>query len=90
MIKADYESGYLTVQGPSNQVCAEIEILLREFYEIVKGQEGEEHAEELIRRIVKNAMRPLEERMREAQEEDQVEVFAEAIQKAFKDGGFRS
>lgn len=90
MIKVDYESRYLIVQGPQDQVCVEIETLLREFYENVKGQAGEEHAEELIRRIVKNAMRPLEERMREAQEEDQVEVFAEAIQKAFKDGGFRS
>ena len=33
---------------------------------------------------------PMEERMRAAQEENQVEAFAEAIQKAFKDGGFRS
>ncbi len=90
MIKADYESGYLTMRGPQGQVCMEMEMLLHEFYETVKEQAGEEYAEELIQRIVKNAMRPLEERMRAAQEENQVEAFAEAIQKAFKDGGFRS
>lgn len=90
MIKADYESGYFTMRGPQYQVCVEIEILIREFYETVKEQAGEEYAEELIQRIVKNAMRPLEERMRAAQEENQVEAFAEVIQKAFKDRGFRS
>lgn len=86
MIKADYESGYLTVQGPSNQVCAEIEILLREFYETVKEEAGEEYAEELLQIIVKNAMRPLEERMREVREENQAKAFTEAIQKMLKDG----
>lgn len=86
MIKADYESGYLTMRGPQGQVCAEMEILLHEFYEIVKGQEGEEHAEELIQRIVKNAMRPLEERMRAAREENQAKAFTEAFQKMLKDG----
>ena len=86
MIKADYESGYLTIQGPQGQVCAEMEILLHEFYETVKEEAGEEYAEELLQIIVKNAMRPLEERMREVREENQAKAFTEAIQKMLKDG----
>lgn len=86
MIQADWESRNIIIKGPVDRICAEIEMLLREFYEKFKEQEGEEHAEELIQRIVKNAMRPMEERMREEREENQAKAFTEAIQKMLKDG----
>ena len=86
MIQANWESDNIIIKGPASRICTEIEMLLREFYETVKEEAGEEYAEELLQIIVKNAMRPLEERMREVREENQAKAFTEAIQKMLKDG----